>query len=657
MANVHSSGSGAGHNRRYTRYTGGPDPLAPPPDLARALGEIANDVMAGYSPEQALREYLRRAGIDELMERTFQARQSILDRYNLAGTLQEIQKLLDDAILAERGQLARDIEMDDTDRALREMQLDNLPTSPASAVNELSNYQWASHDARDTFKHIKDLLGHEMLEQRFAGMKSALENATDEDRAAINEMMRDLNILLAAHRLGEDTQEDFDNFMARWGHQFPEQPNNIGELIDLLAQRSAAAQRLLNSMTDDQRRELMELSAQAFGSPELFAQLTEMDSHLHTIRPDLDWNGGEQFRGDQGLGLGDGTGAIQNLGDLDNLADHLSQARPQDLDLAAIENLLGKDSSISARTLAELERAVRDSGLLRTDRDGALKLSPQAMRKLGASLLKDTTDSVNRGRRDSHAAGAAGEPTGASKPWEFGDTQPWDTTRTITNALLRGGADTAGGAEAAGGVRIDASDIEVIETESRTKQAVALLIDTSFSMAAEGRWIPMKRTALALHHLISTKFRGDELALISFGRYAKTMEIEQLTALPPVHEQGTNLHHGLMLAQQFFARNNTMRPTLLVVTDGEPTAHLEPWGEVWFNWPTHPATLSKTVTELDTVTRRGTHTTFFQLGHDPGLTQFLQQLADRVDGKLVIPELEELGSAVLSEYLRSRGQW
>lgn len=652
MANVHNSGSGR-NRRRYTRYTGGPDPLAPPPDLSRALGEIADDVMAGYSPEQALREYLRRAGIDDLMERTFEARQEILDRYNLGGTLQDIQKLLDEAVLAERGQLARDIDMDDTDRTLREMQLENLPHSPAAAVNELSNYDWASSEVSEKFEQIKDLLGREMLEQRFAGMKSALENATDEDRAAINEMMRDLNTLLAAHRLGEDTQEDFDSFMAKWGHQFPEQPANVDELIDLLAQRSAAAQRMLNSMTDEQRRELMELSAQAFGSPELFAQLTEMDSHLRTIRPDLDWTGGEQFRGDQGLGLGDGTGAIQNLGDLDNLADQLSQARPRDLDLDAIENLLGKDSSISARTLAELERALRDSGLLRKDPDGTLKLSPQAMRKLGASLLQDASDSLNQGRRDSHAAGASGEPTGASKPWEFGDTQPWDTTRTITNALLRGG----GASSPDGGVDIEVGDIEVIETESRTKQAVALLVDTSFSMAAEGRWVPMKRTALALHHLISTKFRGDELALISFGRYAQAMDISELTALPPVHEQGTNLHHGLMLAQQFFARNNTMRPTLLVVTDGEPTAHLEPWGEAWFNWPTHPVTLSKTVTELDSLTRRGTHSTFFQLGHDPGLTQFLQDLTNRVDGRLVIPELEELGSAVLGEYLRYRGQW
>lgn len=646
MANAHTSG-----RRRYTRYTGGPDPLAPPVDLSGALSDIAEDVMAGYSPEQALREYLRRAGYDDLMAEISERRRDILSRYNLGQTLNDVKKLLDKAILAERGQLARDVMMDDTDRTLREMQLDNLPDSPAQAVNELAQYEWASTDARETFEQIKDLLGREMLDQRFAGMKEALENATDEDRAAINQMMRDLNELLDKHKRGEATDEDFQKFMDQWGHQFPDNPENIDELIDSLAERSAAAQRMLNSMTEEQRRELMELSAQAFGSPELMAQLTELDANLRTIRPDLDWHGGESFTGDQGLGLGDGTGAIQDLGALERLSDQVDRAHPADIDLESLKNTLGDDAHVTAQKLAEIERTLRESGLLRTTPEGNLQLSPQAMRKLGQSLLAQVTDSLNRGRRESHAAGQSGEHTGSTKAWEFGDTQPWDTTRTITNAIQREAAEgTLGTAD----LRIDVSDIEVVETEARTRQAVALLVDTSFSMAAEGRWVPMKRTALALHHLISTKFRGDELALISFGRYAMSLDIDHLTAMPPVQEQGTNLHHGLLLAEQFFTKHSSMRPTLLVVTDGEPTAHLEEWGEAWFNWPTHPVTLNKTVTQLDRVTRRGTRSTFFQLGDDPGLTHFLGQLADRVDGTLVTPDLDELGSAVLGEYLRSR---
>ena len=228
--------------------------------------------MAGYSPERAMREFLRRggrdqAGLDDLARRVAERRRELTQRHNLDGTLQEIRELLDKAVLEERKQLARDVEMDDGDRALREMQLENLPPNVAAAVSELSSYDWQSREAREDYEQIKDLLGRELLDQRFAGMKQALENATDEDRAAINEMLDDLNELLEKHRRGEDTQEDFEEFMAKHGDFFPENPQNIDELLDAMAQRAAAAQRMLNSMTAEQRAELMQLSQQAFGSP------------------------------------------------------------------------------------------------------------------------------------------------------------------------------------------------------------------------------------------------------------------------------------------------------------------------------------------------------------------------------------------------------
>lgn len=640
---------------RYTRYTGGRDPLAPPADLTKALREIGNEVMAGYSPERALREYLRRGadgfeGYDDLVARISERRRNLLQRHNLGKTLQDVKKLLDDAVLAERGQLARDVHMDDMDRQLREMQLDNLPGSPAGAVSELGTYEWASSEAREKFEQIKDLLGREMLDQRFSGMKDALENATDEDRAAIAEMLRDLNILLGKHRLGEDTEEDFRAFMDKHGAQFPENPSTIDELVELLAKRSAAAQRMLNSMTDEQRRELMELSAQAFGSPELMNLMGELDANLRGIRPDLDWHGGDQFEGDEGLGLGDAARAMEDLGRLDQLADDLSGLKPSDADLEDIEDLLGQDAAVSARTLSDLEKALRDGGLLQKGDDGSLKLSPQAMRRLGQSLLQDAAQhlSPREGSRDSSSAGQTGEPTGSSRAWEFGDTQPWDTTRTITNAIQRQAAE---GSLSAGPVNITIGDVEVQETEARTRNAVALLVDTSFSMAMEGRWLPMKQTALALHHLISTQFRGDELALIGFGLYAQTMDISELTALPPLQEKGTNLHHALLLADQFFSRHPNMNRTLLIVTDGEPTSHLTQDGEPVFYWPTTRETLALTVTQLDTVTRRGAHTTFFRLGGDPNLVALLDALASRAGGRVVAPDLDELGSAVVGEFL------
>ncbi len=645
---------------RYGRYDGGPDPLAPPVDLAQALEAIGEDVMAGRSPERAMREFLRRGangrqGLDDLARRVAQRRQEILQRHNLDGTMQQVRELLDQAVLAERKQLARDL---DDDARFAEMRIGNLPPSPAAAVSELSDYPWRSSEAKEAYEEIKDLLGRELLDQRFAGMKQALEGASEQDRERIAEMLQDLNALLEANRNGEPTDELFRDFMTKHGDFFPEDPQTMDELLDALAQRSAAAQRMLNSMTQEQRDELMALSQQAFGSPQLMDQLGRLDDNLRALRPGEDWGGSESFKGEQGLGLGDGTGALQDLADLDDLAEALAQsydgARLDDLDLDQLARQLGDEAAVDARTLAELERALRKSGYLRRASDGQLTLSPKAMRQLGKALLRDVADKMSgrQGQRDQRQAGAAGELSGATREWTFGDTQPWDVTRTVTNAVLRTAGD---GGDSSHGVRLDIHDVEVSETESRTQAVVALLADTSFSMAMDGRWVPMKRTALALHHLISSRFRGDDLQLIGFGRTAQVMEIEELTALDAQWDKGTNLHHALLLANRHFRRHPNAQPVLLIVTDGEPTSHLTPGGETWFNYPPDPRTIAATVRELDAAGRLGARTTFFRLGEDPGLARFIDSLARRVDGKVVAPELDDLGVAVVSSYLGSRG--
>jgi uncharacterized protein with von Willebrand factor type A (vWA) domain len=659
MANRHTSKQVRGS--RYGRYAGG-DPLAPPVDIAEALDAIGADVMAGYSPERAMREFLRRGGrdqrgLDDLARRVAERRRELLQRHNLDGTLEEIRELLDRALLEERKQLARDVDMDDGDRALREMQLENLSPNTAAAVSELSSYDWQSRQAREDYERIKDLLGRELLDQRFAGMKQALENATDEDRAAINEMLSDLNELLEKRGRGEDTQEDFDEFMAKHGDFFPENPQNLDELLDAMAARAAAAQRMLNSMSAEQRAELMQLSQQAFGSPALMESLARLDANLQSLRPGEDWGGSEQMEGNEGLGLGDGTGVFQDLADLDELADQLSQsyggARMDDLDLDKLARQLGNDAAVDARTLQELERALRDGGTMRRGSDGNLQLTPKAMRQLGKALLRDVAEKMSgrQGQRELRRAGAAGELSGATRSWEFGDTEPWHVPRTITNAVIR----TAGeGVDPAHGFRLSVEDIEVQETESRTQACVALLVDTSFSMAMDGRWVPMKRTALALHTLIRSRFRGDALQLIGFGRHAEVMEIEQLTALDAMWDKGTNLHHALLLANRHFRKHPNAQPVLLIVTDGEPTSHLEPDGEVYFSYPPHPLTVAYAVRELDNAQRLGAQTTFFRLGDDPGLARFVDSMAARVEGRVVAPELDDLGAAVVGSYLGSR---
>ncbi|WP_284305377.1 vWA domain-containing protein [Mobilicoccus caccae] len=643
---------------RYGRYSGG-DPLAPPVDLGEALAEIGEDVMAGTSPQRAMQEFLRRGGrdqrgLDSLAAQVAQRRQQLLAEHRLDGTLQEVRELLDQAVLAERKQLARDL---DDEARFSEMRLGNLPASTAAAVTELGDYPWRSSEARETFEQIKDLLGREALDQRFAGMKQALEGATEEDRGRVSQMMADLNALLEKRRLGEDTPEDFAEFMDKHGDSIPGEPQDLDELLDELARRAAAGRRMLASMTPEQRAELAELSQQAFGSPELAQALDRLDDNLQALRPGEDWDGSESFEGDQGLGLGDGTGVLQDLAELDALAEQLSQqysgARMEDVDLDALARQLGDEAVVDARTLAELERALRESGYLNRTADGALRLSPAAIRQLGKALLRDIAERMSgrTGGRDVRRAGAAGELDGSTRPWEFGDTEPWNVTATVGNAVRRVVAE---GGDPRSGVRLSVDDVEVDQTEARTQAAVALLVDTSFSMAMEGRWVPMKRTALALHQLVTSRFRGDDLQLIAFGRHARTTRIEDLTSLEALYEQGTNLHHALLLAHRFFRRHPTAQPVLLIVTDGEPTAHLDRVGEAEFAYPPHRVTLALTVRALDDVHRLGAQTTIFRLGDDPGLAHLIDQLARRVEGRVVAPDLDDLGAAVVGSYLGSR---
>lgn len=647
---------------RYQAYADGPDPLAPPADLSEALDAVGRDVMAGTSAEAALREFLRRGGkdqtgLDDLARQVAERRRALTRDHHLDGTLQEVRELLDRAVRAERAQLARDVDLDDGDRALAQLQLDSLPPSPAGAVAELSDYRWQSGEARQAYEQIKDLLGREMLDQRFAGMKGALENATDADREAVAEMLRDLNDLLDAHARGDDTPEQFDDFMAKHGASFPEQPGDVDELIDALAARAAAAQRLRNSLSAEQRAELDALAQQAFGSPDLMQSLEQLDGTLRSLRPGQDWGGSEGMDGEQGLGLGDGTGVFQDLADLDALAEQLAQqsrgSTLDDVDVDALRRQLGEQAAVDAAALRRLEKALRDSGALRRRADGTLALTPRAMRQLGKDLLRDVATKLSgrSGRRELRSAGALGDRSGASREWEFGDTEPWDVTRTITNAVTR---TAAAGARTDAGVRIEIGDVEVHETDARTQACVALLVDTSFSMAMEDRWVPMKRTALALHTLITSRFRGDDLQLIGFGRHAEVMPIEQLVALDAKWEKGTNLHHALLLANRHFRKHPTAQPVLLIVTDGEPTSHLEPGGEVFFDYPPHPVTILRAVEQLDVARRLGAHTSFFRLGDDPGLARFVDGMARRVDGTVVAPDVDDLGAAVVGSYVRTR---
>jgi uncharacterized protein with von Willebrand factor type A (vWA) domain len=644
-----------GNRYRYGSWQGGPDPLAPPYDVRAAVDQVGADVLGGGSLREALRNLLRRGpdggrGLDDLAARARRMRREAMRRGNLDGAVTRAQALLDQALAAEREELSR---RDDDDARFAEARLDSLPRSTARAVDELSDYDWASDEARRTYQQILDGLRQEVLEQRFAGLRDALRGAaTPEANQRLREMLHDLNDLLARHARGEDTSDAFARFMNRHGEFFPEKPGSVDELIDALARRAAAGERLMRSLSPQQQQELAGLMAQAMGNGGLAAEMAALTDNLRALRPNLPWERRTRVRGEDDLGYGEAAGALEEIGELDELLDQLGQEHPgatlDDVDVEAVERQLGRAAADDVRRLRELERELRRQGWVTGGAEG-LTLSPKALRRLGGTALRRVFAHLDAGRRGQHDlrdAGAAGELTGASRRWQYGDEQPLDVVRTIGNAVRRGGATIP--------VRLEIDDFEVAETERRVSAAVALCVDLSFSMISEGRWGPMKQTALALSHLVATKFPQDALQIIGFGRYALPLSQQELAAVEPDLVQGTNLQHALRLAGRHLRRHPEAEPVILVVTDGEPTAHLLDDGEAVFQWPTTAETVHATVAEVDQLTRYGATLNMFMLGEDPGLRRFVDAVARRNGGRVFTPEAEELGRYVVADYLRAR---
>jgi len=400
----------------------------------------------------------------------------------------------------------------------------------------------------------------------------------------------------------------------------------------------------------------------------------QLSDQLRSRRPDLDWSGREQMTGDQGLGVGDATTALEELADLSGLEETLGQSYPGaslgDVDEDAVRRALGRTAVDDVEQLRRIERELERQGYLQRT-DGRLELTAKAVRRLGRTALRRVFSSLEAARQGSHDvrdAGAAGELTGASRAWVFGDEQPIDVVRTVGNAVRRAGPVTGPvtgsvtgsvtgpvtGPVAPTQVQLAVEDFEVHETERRTSAAVCLLVDLSYSMVLNGTWGAAKQTALALETLIASQFPQDALQVVGFSNYARRLSPGEVATLESDMVQGTNLQHALMVAGRFLDRHPQSDPVVLVVTDGEPTAHLLRSGEAFFDWPPAPQTLEVTLAEVDRMTRRGATLNVFMLGDEPRLRDFVEEVARRNGGRVFSPDADRLGEYVVSDFLRTR---
>ena len=444
---------------RYGPYSGGPDPLEPPYDVRGAVDALGESVLDGTDPASALRDLLRRGmsghrGLDDLLRRVRERQREIRGRGRLDGILDQVRSLLDTAIGQERAELFPDA----SDEArLREAELDSLPSDTAQAIRQLADYEWQSAAARETFEQLKSLLRSEVLDSQFRGMRQTLADPDPAAMQRVKDMMAGLNSMLEADARGEHTQQDFDDFMESFGDMFPDSPANLEELVDALVRRMSAAQRLLDSLTDEQRDELAGLMSQALEDAGLAAEMSRLADSLRARRPDMDQGLPQPgMTGSDPLGLSDATAALAELADLADLEDALRQdypgARLDDVDEEAIRRALGRQAVDDMEALRQIERELERQGYLQRT-DGKLELTPKAVRRLGQTALRKVFAELpdgGTGDHDQRDAGQAGEYTGSTRPWRFGDEQAIDAAATVRNALLRQAAPALDGPAAAG---------------------------------------------------------------------------------------------------------------------------------------------------------------------------------------------------------------
>ena len=642
---------------RYGPFHGGPDPLATAPDAGAGVDDLARRILGGQSLSDALRELMRlgtqgRTGLQEMAQRIRQRRRELENSGRMDGLLADLRDLLEEALTAERAALFPD---PSDDARFREALLDNVPDDVGRAVRELSSYDWRSDEAREAFEQIRERLQRDVVDQQFRDLTRGVDRmSSPESRAALKEMMRDLNAMLDKHQRGEDVSDDYRDFVEKHRDFFPDAPETIEEFIDELARRSAAMQQMLDSMSPEQRAELQSVMEQALADLDLQAEMSALQQTLATLRPEFGGRGRTTMDGERRMGLPEATDALAELADLEALSDQLGDGFERgdlaDVDEDAVERMLGRQARDDLEALRTLQRELERQGYLVSSGE-SMELTPKAIRRIGRSALRavfDSLDGTTRGPHEVRRSGASGELTGTSRAWAFGDEQPVDVVRTVRNAVSRrmlGGDDEA---------HLSAGDFEVHETESMTRAAVALLIDQSFSMVVNDTWREAKTMALALHALASTAYPLDALQIIAFANVARVVRPHELPNLEASQVQGTNLQHALLLAGQFLDRHPGAQRIVMVVTDGEPTAHLLPGGEGWFTWPPSQETISETVAQVDRMTRRRVPISWFRLGDDPGLARFLDGMARRNGGRVLAVSGDRLGDYVVTDYVRAR---
>ncbi|MGQ0520234.1 MAG: vWA domain-containing protein [Actinomycetota bacterium] len=642
-------------------------------DAEGVLAEITDDLLYHGDVSPALRRLLQRgfrdregervAGIQDLLERLRRRREELLEHHDLGGVYDEIARELAEVVDLERAAIddldeqalrsgdRRRQEVTGEAMAERRLRLDLLPPDLAGRVQELKEYPFTSAAAQRRFDDLVERLRRQLLERQFHRMSEALADMSPEQLARMREMFSALNDLLELRAAGEDTTEPFARFMERFGDFFPGSPSTLDELLEQLAAQMAAAQAMLNSLDPGQRAQLQQLSDQLLGDIDLGWQVERLRRNLQEAFPAAGWSRSYEFGGDEPLGLGEGAAVLDQLGSLDDLEQLLRSATSPgalaDVDLERARRLLGPDDARALEQLARLAGTLEEAGLVE-HRDGRLELTPRGLRRIGDNALAELFSRLAPDRLGGHPVertGAGQERAHETKAYEFGDPFDLSIERTLRNAVGRVGAGLP--------VALAPEDFEVERTEALTRTSTVVMLDLSLSMPMRDNFLAAKKVAVALHALISGRFPRDYLGIVGFSKVAREVKASELPEVSWDFDFGTNLQHGLALARRLLAARPGRRQIILV-TDGEPTAHVRPDGEVFFHYPPVRETVDATLVEVNRCTREGVRINTFMLDADRALTSFVERLTELNRGRAFFTTPETLGSYVLVDFIDQR---
>ena len=635
------------------------------------MEQITDEVIHHGDVEAALRRIMERGlqtpdgrqmpGLSELRDRIRDRREEIAESGELDGSLAEAARELADILDEERHAIenARDdaLRSGDERRAEnanaaadeRQMRLDLLPDDLAGRMQSLQSYNFESAEASRRFDELSERLRSEMMQQVVDRVSEGMESVTPEDVQRTKEMLAALNEMIAKRDQGEDP--GFEKFMDEFGDMFPDDPETLDELLESIARRMAAMQAMLNSMSPEQREQLARLSQQFMDDMDLQWQMEQLSSSLQAQFGQLNSESSYEMSGESPLSMSQALDAMAEMGRLDELEGMLDAATsPADLaeiDPEKIRETLGEDAASALEQLSRLTNELIEAGLV--DRvEGRLELTPRGLKTLGSNALRDLFSSLRQDRSGQHQMATIGqghESAYDTKPYEFGDPFRLDLHQTIRNAIARQGSGTP--------VRLSPDDFEVERTEHLTRAATVLMVDLSMSMPMRGNFLPAKKMAMALHSLITSRFPHDFIGLVGFSETAREITAAQLPEVSWDYVYGTNMHHGFTLARKMLAREHGTKQ-IIMVTDGEPTAHITSRGDVYFDYPPAPETLEVTLREVLRCTRDGIRINTFVLDATASLDRFISQLTQMNGGRAFHTTNDELGGYVLEDFIERR---